>query len=322
MQIIGIDIGGTKCSVVKTRPDGTIIHTTRFETTDCRSTLERIFSAVASLEPGEAPSFGISCGGPQDSARGIIHAPPNLSDWVDVPITRLLTERFGGRAWMMNDANACALAEWQFGAGRGAHNMVFLTFGTGLGAGLILNGRLYEGTNQNAGEVGHIRLAEDGPVGYGKAGSFEGFCSGGGIAQLARLRARSSGNPVCFNNAPIEEVTARDVALAADQGDPVALEILRESGRRLGQGLAILIDVLNPECIVIGGIFTRCQKYLDPPMREILQRECLSFSLEVCRVAPAALGESLGDHSAIAVALYHLKCDTSATLPGREVSER
>ena len=124
-----------------------------------------------------------------DSARGIIREPPNLPGWVDVPITDMLTARLGLPAALCNDANACALAEWRFGAGKGTRNMVFLTFGTGMGAGLILDGRLYAGTCDAAGEIGHMRLAPDGPVGFFKAGSFEGFCSGGGLAKMGQRLA-------------------------------------------------------------------------------------------------------------------------------------
>ena len=171
---IGIDIGGTKCAVVL-GDEKQIIKKIKFDTKDCQRTVEEIMSAVEAI--GEGDAIGISCGGPLDSGRGVIMSPPNLPDWNDVRIVDMLTGRFGIPAYLCNDANACALAEWKYGAGRGTQNMVFLTFGTGLGAGLILNGRLYEGACGMAGEVGHVRLSEHGPVGYGKAGSFEGFCS-------------------------------------------------------------------------------------------------------------------------------------------------
>ena len=119
--------------------------------------------------------IGISCGGPLDSKKGMIYSPPNLPGWDKCLLQRYLQMKFGVETALQNDANACALAEWLMGAGRGTSNMVFLTFGTGMGGGLILNGRLYSGTNDLGGEVGHIRLAKDGPVGFGKAGSFEGL---------------------------------------------------------------------------------------------------------------------------------------------------
>ncbi len=155
--------------------------------------------------------------------------------------------------------------------------------------------QLYEGASGDAGEVGHIRLAPKGPVGYGKAGSFEGFCSGGGIAQLAANRLPGIPHP-----------TAKDVAMAAANGMPQAINVLRESGRYLGQALAIIIDCFNPEVIVLGSIYTRSGQYLEASMREELQKEALPSALAACRIVPAGLGESLGIMSAIAVATYHL----------------
>jgi glucokinase len=305
MAIIGLDIGGTTCALVVASPGtGGIQTVCRFHTTRARETLERFFTEIAALDPGENPIFGVSCGGPLDSRRGLIQEPPNLPDWKDVPICAMLAERFGGEGFLLNDANAGALAEWHYGAGRGTRNMVFLTAGTGMGAGLILDGKLYEGTSGLAGEVGHIRLAPDGPIGHGKAGSFEGFCSGGGIAQLARARAREMEGKVSFNPGSIEEISAEHVGNAAAAGDLVAREILTLSGRYLGQALALLMDVLNPEVIVLGSIFARCRPYLQPAMEEVLNREALPQAQQVCRVVPVELGEEIGSYAAIAVALY------------------
>ena len=152
---------------------------------------------------------------------------------------------------LQNDANACAVAEWKFGAGRGAENMVFMTFGTGLGAGLILNGKLYSGTNDNAGELGHIHLDKFGPVGYGKAGSFEGFCSGGGLAQLGYVKAlekvQCGEYPMYFKRGmTMADITAKTGADAAVAGDETAIEVYRICGEYLGRGLSVVIDLLNP----------------------------------------------------------------------------
>ncbi|MCK5200660.1 MAG: ROK family protein, partial [Spirochaetales bacterium] len=199
--------------------------------------------------------------------------------------------------------------EWKWGAGRGVRNMIFLTFGTGLGAGLILDGRLYSGTNDMAGEAGHIRLEKDGPVGYGKKGSFEGFCSGGGIALQAEEKIRTCGgrsSDFCKEFAGGKPVTARDVCIYASKGDAFALEILENSGRRLGMGLSILIDILNPERIVIGSIFTRCREYLAPAAESVIQKEALEAARKVCSVVPAALGDTIGDFGSLGVALNAL----------------
>ncbi len=291
-MIIGIDIGGTKCTVAKADETGAIQTSRRFQTTTCRETLESIMAAVEELEPGSSPLFGVSCGGPLDAKKGIILSPPNLPGWDGVPITQMLTERFGGRARLMNDANAGALAEWKFGAGRGTRNMVFLTHGTGMGGGLILDGHLYEGTTGDAGEAGHIRMAPDGPIGYGKPGSFEGFCSGAGIARLAK--GRIPGLP---------EPTAKEVAEAAERGCPEAVAVMNESGMWLGRALAILIDILNPEMIVLGSIFMRSGHLLEAAMRRELDAEALPSALAACRIVPAQLGEQTGIIAAVTVAL-------------------
>ena len=201
------------------------------------------------------------------------------------------------------------MAEWLFGAGKGCRNLVFLTFGTGLGAGIILNGRLYCGTNDMAGEVGHIRLSENGPVGFGKAGSFEGFCSGAGIAQLAQTKARErfqQSLPVSFcpSMADLEKITALDVAEAAARGDALAHEVFAVCGRYLGQGLSVLIDILNPEIIILGSIFVRARDLLWPSAEAVLEREALTRSRRVCRVLPASLGEQIGDYASLVVAAY------------------
>ena len=203
MYILGLDIGGTKCAAISGEWDGKSIRIIKKAVCKTRhgipaeEVVEELFSLADGILDRQPDSIGISCGGPLDSAKGIVMCPPNLPEWDNVEIVRLAEEHFGAPAHLQNDANACAVAEWKFGAGRGFSNVVFLTFGTGLGAGLILNGRLYEGTNGNAGEVGHVRLDDDGPVGYGKSGSFEGFCSGGGIAQLG-CSQRARGQPIVF----------------------------------------------------------------------------------------------------------------------------
>lgn len=309
-DIIGIDIGGTKCAVSIPSGENAVSETARFPTADPQTTIARLLAETEALGPGARPAIGISCGGPLDAEKGLILSPPNLPGWDGIAICDAFTRRFGGAAWLMNDANACALAEWRFGAGRGTRSMVFLTMGTGMGGGLILDGRLYEGANGNAGEVGHLRLAPSGPIGFGKAGSFEGFCSGGGLAQLARARVSAHGGSTSLRQHPVESLTARDVGEAADQGDPLARAILEEVGGRLGEGLALLVDILNPERIVIGSIFSRCGRHLTASMLEALRREALPQALAVCSVVPATLGDTVGSYAAVALARYKMDPQT------------
>jgi len=314
-RYIGLDIGGTKCAVVWGNSNGDILDKIRFDTRtsergsgDILNEIDQsIITLIERYSDNTLSGIGISCGGPLDSRSGRILDPPNLPGWDDVPIVDLLNRKWDVPVALQNDANACALAEWKFGAGRGTRNMIFLTFGTGMGAGLILDGRIYSGTNDLAGEVGHIRLASDGPIGFGKAGSFEGFCSGGGIARAASAdirKARDAGRMSrLIGQSPHHdlEVTAKDVFEACESGDDLATEIVQRVGTRLGEGLAILIDILNPECIVIGSIFERSGHLLVPAMTAALQTESIPSALSVCRIVPAELGEKLGDLAALSV---------------------
>jgi glucokinase len=316
---LGLDIGGTKCSVVVGDASFSVLRKVGFDTNTERgwkSILSEFNSHIRTLldeyKHCKLKRIGISCGGPLDSKKGIICSPPNLPGWDNVPITKILSDEFGVETALQNDANACALAEWLMGAGKGTSNMIFLTFGTGMGAGLILNGRLYSGTNDLGGEVGHIRLAKTGPVGFGKAGSFEGFCSGGGIAQLAKsIVTEKLNNKVVVDFCPsqelVKDIDAKMVALAASAGDLVANEIIGISAEYLGQALSTLIDILNPECIVIGSIYARNEILFKPLIEKVLQRETIPASLEVCRIIPAGLGESIGDFAALCVAIYEDK---------------
>lgn len=307
-MLMGVDIGGTKCAVTLGDLHGNVLEKRRFATGEVQETLQKIKEAALELAAGKKLSAcGVSCGGPLDEQRGMILSPPNLPGWDEIPITTMLEAALGVPCGLRNDANACAIAEWRFGAGKGTENMIFLTFGTGLGGGIIANGKLVSGANGNAGEVGHLRLATEGPVGYGKIGSFEGFCSGGGLAQLGRLaadEARRKGRPVSWDG---ERIDVAEMAAAARAGEPVAKGVFELCGRRLGQGLAILVDLLNPERIVIGSIFARCGELLIPAMEETLREEALPQALAVCKICPAGLGEKIGDMAALAVAMEVLK---------------
>jgi glucokinase len=312
--LAGVDIGGTKCAVCVGEVTGaqpTLLGKRRFPTPPTpRETLSCIAAELEALlaELQTRPAaIGVSCGSPMDSRRGLILSPPNLPGWVSIDVLTPLRDRFGAPAGLQNDANACALAEWRWGAGRGCRNMIFLTFGTGMGAGLILDGRLYVGTNDMAGEVGHVRLSDWGPAGYGKLGSFEGFCSGGGIAQLAQrvveAELQMGRRPtLCPTLEDLPTLTAETVGIAAQSGDALALRIYETVACKLGQGLALLIDILNPERIVIGSIYGRQQPLLEPIVQRILQEECLPHARDVCQIVPAGLGERVGDFASLAVA--------------------
>ncbi len=318
MSILGgVDIGGTKCAVCVGESHGdqvTILGKRRMNTIPSPTeALREILLEFEDLleECGvrqDLKAIGVTCGGPLDSRRGLILSPPNLPKWDRVDAVTPFSQHFGVPAALQNDANACALAEWRWGAGRGCRNLIFLTFGTGMGAGLILDGRLYTGTNDLAGEVGHIRMQGMGPIGYAKPGSLEGFCSGGGIANLAQtlsLEQLQLGNPpsFCRSYQDLPAINAEKVSEAARQGDLLALRIFKIVGQELGHGLAMLVDILNPEKIIIGSIYSRQRQLLEETALTILQEEALAQALAVCQVVPAGLGEAVGDLASLSVAL-------------------
>jgi glucokinase len=312
--VAGVDIGGTKTAVVLSTDPPNILRRIAFPTEPANGPGPAVQGILASLKTAlserglaaaDLKSIGVSCGSPLDATRGIIQAPPNLSTWVDVPIKAILEEEFGVPCFLDNDANAGALAEYWFGAGRGCTSMVFLTTGTGLGAGLILDGRLYSGATNAAGEIGHVRLSRTGPVGYHKAGSVEGWASGGGMAQVAEREVRAAlakgeQTELAQESAPF---TAQRVWVLAQRGDVVAKRIVGVSAKRLGEAMAILVDILNPERIVLGGLALRMGETLLGPARKVVEREALGDSARACSIVPAALHEKIGDVAALCVAL-------------------
>ena len=321
MYSLGFDIGGTKCAAILGKGEltdnieGFIIDKTTFPTKAERGykeVIKELFCVAENLllkncvKHSELIGIGISCGGPLSSENGTVNCPPNLPDWDNVPLVKMCEEAFGCKAVLHNDANACAVAEYRFGSGKGSQNMVFLTFGTGMGAGLILNGHLYTGTNDCAGEVGHIRLSENGPLGYGKHGSFEGYCSGGGIERTAKALAKEylkeNRTSILFNNdEDIEHITAKALSEALKNGDEFSLSVYEKCAEYLGRGLSIIIDLLNPEVIVIGSIYERNEEFFRDRVLKVIKKEALSVSASVCEIKPATLGDSIGDYAALGI---------------------
>jgi glucokinase len=315
--LIGIDVGGTKTAIVISVSPPEVSGRMEFATLPAKGpdrALKLIKEGIRGLltqqglEVSAVKRIGVSCGGPLDRIRGVIQSPPNLPTWDNIPIKAIMEEEFGVECQVENDANAGAVAEHRFGAGQGTHDMVFLTMGTGLGAGIITDGRLYHGINDLAGEVGHLRLTRTGPVGHNKAGSAEGWASGGGMAQLAaemvaRAARRKQETALLKVLQSGKKLTARDVGLAAQKGDRVAIRIIQSTGRRLGAVLAILVDLLNPERIVIGGLAMRLGDLLLMPARAVLAREALAPAVASCEIVPAALDERIGDVAALCVAM-------------------
>lgn len=315
-MILGVDIGGTKSAVVLARSDGEILHRLSEPTESDRRGPEAVLTRLAEMArevmaqgrvmANDIKGVGVSCGGPLDTKTGVIYAPPNLPGWEAVPVKRILEDALGLPVRVENDANATALAEWRFGAGKGAQNVVFLTMGTGIGGGLILDGKLYRGTNDLAGEVGHQTILMNGPkCGCGKRGCLEALASGPAIARLAResmmygrhkrVLALAGGKP--------NAITAQHVIEAAKEGDPFAAQILEEVGTYMGVGIANLIQILNPERVILGTIAVHAGDLILNPIRAAVREYAWERSREVCEIVPAALGDRAQDLAAVALVL-------------------
>lgn len=251
--------------------------------------------------PQEAVALGVSCGGPLDSRTGIVYTPPNLPTWEAVPLKALLEAEFGLPTVVENDANATALAEHRWGAGQGCREMAFLTMGTGIGAGLILDGRLYRGRRDLAGEVGHATVLPDGPrCPCGKRGCLEALASGTAIGRMGRERY---GDP---------SLTAHEVCDRARRGDAMAQKIIAEAAHWMGVGLANLLHTLNLERIVLGTLAVHAADLLLEPIREAARANCWPRVWEGVQIVPAALGDAAQDKAALAVAALAEKNPDSA----------
>ena len=305
--IVGVDIGGTKVACVLADAGG-IILARQWQSTRAgegwqavvNQLLEMCEAVMQGVSREGIRGIGISCGGPLDSLRGIVYSPPNLPGWDAVPIVRLFEERFGLPVRLENDANATALAEHRFGAGRGTRNMVFMTWGTGIGGGLILDGRLYRGTNDLAGEIGHITILQDGPpCGCGKRGCLEALASGPSIARRARELAGDSPESALWQMTSPEEVTAQHVVDAAQAGDIFARFVLTEAATYMGIGIANLAQIVNPERVVLGTIAVKAGDLVLEPLRRALEVHAWSRVRQVLTVVPAELGGRAQDLAAV-----------------------
>ena len=264
----------------------------------------------------EVRAVGIACGGPLDPVEGIIQSPPNLPGWDDVPLVAVVREAFDRPTAVENDATAGALAEWWFGAGRarGVRHLVYLTISTGVGGGLILDGRLYRGAAGNAGELGHLTVEYEGrPCGCGRRGCLEAYASGTNIAARAR-EALASGAASSLAGRPA--ISAKDVAEAAAAGDELARRIWDETTAILGSAMANVLDVFNPDLIVLGGGVTRAGDALLVPVRRAGLAQAMAPASRSADIVLAGLGEHLGIVAAASVAFDRLPVRPGPARPG------
>ncbi len=312
---VGIDLGGTKINTALVDAAGRIISQDYRETRAAEgptAVVERMVDAAfrviagAGIVPTRVRAVGVGAPGPIDSRVGTVVAPPNLPGWVNIPLGEQIARALALPTFLENDANAAALGEHRFGAGRGARHMVYVTVSTGIGGGFIFDGRLYSGATGGAAEVGHMTILPRGPhCGCGRRGCLEALASGTAIARegrelvargiVTRLAELAGGDPA--------NVEARLVAQAAMEGDVEAQEIIDEAMMYLGLGMANLVNLLNPEVLVIGGGLTNMGETLFEPVRRTVRERAFRTAAEAVRIVPAELGDNAGVLGAAAVAM-------------------
>jgi len=312
-HVVGIDIGGTKLATVVADATGNILSKVRKPTLSEKGpeyALQLLFEmvyetiALAGVKQRAISAIGVSCGGPLDTKTGIVYSPPNLPGWAAFPLKTRLESEFQIPVTIENDANASALAEWRFGGGRGYNAVLYMTMSTGIGGGIVLNGQIYHGANESAGEVGHQILLPEGPrCGCGKRGCLEALCSGPAIARRAKdaIQKKPATAILTLAGGCIERVKSEHVLEAARQGDAVALKLVDETAYYMGWGIANLVNILNPDIVLLGTIAIAAGDLLLKPIRETVAALAMARPADAVQIMPAQLGETLGDIAAVAL---------------------
>lgn len=317
--VIGVDLGGTKISAGAVSTDGRRRHALRSELTRAEEGADAVVARIAAMigavvdqtmaETG-APrdaflGVGIGSPGPLDRARGMVITTPNLG-WHDFPLRDRVSEASGLPAALDNDANCATLGEWWVGAAKGGTNVVGLTIGTGIGGGLILNGALYHGSSDVAGEIGHTTIDSTGRrCKCGNYGCLEAYASGPAIAERAR-EALAGGNHSALSRmagGDLAGLTAQHVYEASKLGDPIAREVVRDTARFIGTGVANLLNIFNPDVVVLAGGVAQAGDDLFGPLRAEVNRRAFKPAVLACRIVPGTLGSAAGVIGAVAIFL-------------------
>jgi glucokinase len=315
--VLGIDIGGTKLVVGSVAEDGTQLHAVAGEPTRAEAGASDVLDRLVALAqrsiaetrrtvPGaEIVGVGVGAPGPLDTRSGVVLLTPNLG-WVNLPLRQIIRDRLGLPAALDNDANCAVLGEWWVGAARNTRNAIGLTIGTGIGGGLILGGQLYHGASDVAGEIGHTTIDTEGRrCKCGNYGCLEAYASGPNIAMRAReaLEAGAESRLPDHCNGDLERITAQTVYEAAYAGDELALEVVNDTARFLAVGVANLLNVFNPEVVVICGGVTLAGDHLFVPLRREVARRAFKPAVAACRIVPGELVGTAGVYGAAKVFL-------------------
>lgn len=312
-HVIGIDIGGTKLAAGVADPTGRLLASGRVPTEaerGMRSALDRLVDLCKqTIAEAGVPvlAAGVGSVGPLEQKTGRIVSPVNMPGWGVVPLVETLQEHLDIPVYLDNDANAAALGEYRFGAGRGVEDMVYLTISTGIGGGAILDGQLYQGASGNAAELGHVSIDYRGrKCGCGNYGCIEQYASGTAIARRAREALIAAGataatSPLIARAGSIEDVTTLTLVEGVRERDPLSLQVWDETVLMLGAFMASVIHTFNPRRIVLGGGVTNAGDLLFVPLREQTRRRTIPQMMDLVDIVPAQLGDNVGVLGAVAV---------------------
>ena len=299
--VLAIDLGGTKiiAAIISSKVVAKEYQLTLAEEGP-QSVIKRVLSMIdhllslRNLDPSQLDSISIAAAGAIDIEKGLVTLSPNLPGWRDIPLRDMVGEKYGVNTFLINDASAAALGEHHFGAGKGVSNLIMLTVGTGIGGGIIINGKLYLGPSGSAGEIGHMTIDVNGPkCSCGNIGCLERLVSGTAVAEEA-IRRLSQGEKSSLTEivgGKIKSITAEKVSLAAQNGDSLALEVISKAATYLGIGLVNLVNIFNPEMIIIGGGLAKMGDLLLEPARRVVRERAFQLSARLVRIVPAQLGD-------------------------------
>ena len=304
---IGIDVGGTNVKIALVDNNGKIIYSNSVPTyakMGYEYTVNNIKQAIKDLmketntTPSDIEGIGFDFPGQVDCKTGVVKLAPNIPGWVNVPIAQMIEDEFHIPTRIDNDVRCAALGELKFGAGRGCENFICITVGTGIGSGIVINGKVVRGATNAAGELGHIKLQMNGgPIcGCGDTGCLEAFASGPAIVAMAQEYIKGGKSTKFREMAAVEggEITPYMVAKAAEEGDPVAKRIFEIVGEYIGIGLTSVINLLNPERVIIGGGVAESGELLLGPIRKTIKERAMVVAGNAVEIVPAQLGNSAG----------------------------
>jgi glucokinase len=312
---LGVDIGGTKILTAVVDSDGKILsrdHSLTLATRGPEAVIETLLESTgrvlkqAGITSAELRVIGLGAPGLSDPETGVLFTSPNLPGWKDVPLREIVERELGKKTVLINDANAAAVGELRLGAGRGYRHLIYITISTGIGGGVIIDGRLYTGAIGTAGELGHMTILDSGPIcNCGRPGCWEALASGTALAREARSRVKEGAGTTLLSyvGGDVTRVTAEVIHKAAQDGDLLARELIEQTGHYLGVGLANLVNIFNPEIIVIGGGLSNIGDMLFQPAFKVAEEKSFEVPYRAVRFALAELGRNSG---VLGAALYAL----------------